>query len=100
MYDKYKNDYEKFCYFNTLVLNMPRHQFGTMNIKFAKDLAILLDEIKPDENRKLRIIDLYVLIHYFIQNSNPRISNFIYELFDFNLVKKQEIKKFYNTKAG
>lgn len=100
MFDKYKNDYEKFCYFNTLVLNMPRHQFGTMNIKFAKDLAILLDEIKIDESCKLKIVDLYILIHFFIKRSNPKISNFIYDLFNLHLDKAQDIRNFYNTKSG
>ena len=82
MFDKYKNGYEQFCEFNKLVINMPRHQFGKMNILFAKDLAIVLDGILVPSNMELTIINLYVLVHSYLNKFKPNISEFIYGLFD------------------
>ena len=82
MFDNYKNNYDKFCQFNKMVINMPRHQFGSMNILFAKDLAIILDSIVVPSDMKLTIINLYVLVHLYLMEEYPDVSDFIYGLFD------------------
>ena len=82
MFDSYKNGYEQFCEFNKLVINMPRHQFGKMNILFAKDLAIVLDGISVPSDMELTIINLYALAHSYLNEFKPDVSEFIYGLFN------------------
>lgn len=82
MFDNYKNEYEQFCEFNKLVINMPRHQFGQMNVLFAKDLAIVLDGIFVPCDMELTIVNLYTLVHSYLNKFKPNVSEFIYGLFD------------------
>lgn len=99
MYDNYKNGYEQFCKFNKMVLNMPRHEFGSMNILFAKELAIILDGLNVPNDFEMSIIDLYVLIHSYLKTSKPNISNFIYGLFDMEL-SDEAAKTYYQQNDG
>ncbi len=83
MYNNYKNKYEKFSYFNKLVINMPRHEFCSMNISFVKELAKILCGITVSSDLELTIVNLYVLVHSYLKEERPNISDFIYSLFDF-----------------
>ena len=100
LFSKYKGSREGFDEFNKLVINMPRHEFTSMNIEFVKLLASILINIKCDYTKKLTIIELYYLIHTFLLN-NLEISNkFVLQLFDLNLKSEQDIKNYYNDNEG
>ncbi len=100
MFDSYKEKYENFCKFNTYAINMPRHQFGNMNIEFVKHLAAILEEIIVPSGLKLSIINLYVLIHIYLVSYKPDVPNFIYSLFDLDIFEEKQIKKYYELNDG
>ena len=103
LYDNYKNTKAGFDTFNKLVINMPRHEFRIMNIKFVKSLAMILANIKYDDSERLTIIELYYLVHIFLIN-NPgakeHIFPFVYQIFDLDLNTKESILNYYNTNDG
>ena len=102
MFDKYKNTREGFDTFNKLVINMPRHEFGSMNIDFVKTLAMILVNIKIS-GEKLTIIHLYYLIHNFFITQPAAcesIPDFILQLFDLSLETENAIKNYYNNNDG
>jgi len=102
MFSKYKNTREGFDLFNKLVINMPRHEFGSMNIDFVKTLAMILVNIKTS-GEKLTIIHLYYLIHDFFINEPSvceYIPDFILGLFDLSLNDESSIKHYYNNNDG
>lgn len=103
LYENYKNSRDGFDEFNKLVINMPRHEFGSMNIEFVKSLAMILCNIEYSEDKKLTIIELYYLIHIFLiknPGSHEQIASFILQLFDFDLDTESLIKKYYNDNDG
>lgn len=98
MYESYKNTRENFCEFNKRVINMPRHQFGMMNIEFIRNLALLLENIHAESNYKLSIINLYVLVHGYLRDNKPEyVDNFIYNLFD---LTSTDPKNYYRSNDG
>lgn len=102
MFDKYKNTRDGFNAFNKLALNMPRHEFGSMNINFVKILAMILVNIKIS-GEKLTIIHLYYLIHNsFIKEPSicENVPDFILQLFDLSLDTENAIKSYYNNNEG
>lgn len=102
MFDKYKNTHDGFEAFNKLVINMPRHAFGSMNIDFVKELAMILSNIEVSDER-LTIVHLYYLIHnlFITKPSVCEITpRFILQLFDFSLITEDEVKKYYNSNDG
>ena len=100
LFNDYKNSLENFEKFNVLVINMPRHQFGSMNIAFVKQLALILKGIMNSPAEKLTIVKLYYFVHNNIQQRRPKVSDFIYDLFDLNLYEEPEVKTFYNDNTG
>ena len=102
MFDKYKDTREGFDAFNKLVINMPRHEFGSMNIDFVKTLAMILVNIKISGER-LTIIHLYYLIHIFFvtqPTACESIPDIILQLFDLSLQTESSIKNYYNNNDG
>jgi len=99
MFNKYKNKYENFCDFNKMVINMPRHQFGNMNIEFAKDLARILNGIVITNDVKLTIVNLYELVHFYLKKNMPDVSKFIYSLFNLDLTD-ESVQDYYRNNNG
>lgn len=103
LYNDYKNTKEGFDEFNTFVINMPRHEFRIMNIKFVKSLAMILSNLKYDKTERLTIIELYYLVHMFLLNypeAHEQIFDFIFQIFDLELDTKSDILNYYNTHDG
>lgn len=101
MFDSYKGTYKKFNEFNTLVLNMPRHEFATMNVMFVKSLAILIDGISLNDNEEINDKKLYLLIHqYLLSGYDESIPDYIIGLFNLSLTDAHSVNRYYDEIQG
>lgn len=103
LFEDYKNTREGFDAFNKLVINMPRHEFSSMNTEFVKSLAMILTNVECDHSKKLTIVELYYLIHIFLLETPDipdNIKSFLFQLFDLNLDTESGIKKYYQENDG
>lgn len=101
MFEHYKGTFEKFEIFNKSVLNMPRHEFATMNVMFVKSLAVLIDGISLNDDEEVNDKKLYLLIHQYLLNGyDESIPDYIIGLFDLSLMDTYSIYKYYDEVQG
>lgn len=101
MFENYKNSFENFETFNKSVLNMPRHEFATMNVMFVKSLAILIDGINLKDEEEINDKELYYLIHqYLLKGFDESIPDYVINLFDLTLIDEDSINKHYDDVQG
>lgn len=101
MFENYKNSFENFKTFNTSVLNMPRHEFATMNVMFVKSLAILIDGISLNDDEEINDKKLYYLIHqYLLDGYDESIPDYVVSLFDLALQSEFSINQHYDNVQG
>lgn len=100
MLENYKNDYKKFEEFNKLVINMPRHEFQSINVELIKELAMILYNIRNDGAENLTLIKLYVYSHFIILDNTLNLESFILKLYNFELIEEEEIIKYYRKNDG
>lgn len=99
IYEKYKNDFDRFVDFNKLVLNMPRPSFSNVNISYLKNLAKVLYSINTENNGGYKLVDLYCKIHELYINGFS-IPNYLEVLFDKNISTDQARKYYSETSNG
>ena len=101
MFENYKGTIEGFETFNTSVLNMPRHEFATMNVMFVKSLALLIDGISLNDDEEVNDKKLYLLIHQYLLNGyDESIPDYIIGLFNLSLMDTYSIYKYYDEAQG
>ncbi len=101
MFENYKNSFENFEIFNKSVINMPRHEFATMNVMFVKSLAILIDGINLNDDEQVNDKKLYYLIHLYLLNGYDEcIPDYVVSLFDLSLMDETGINKYYDDVQG
>lgn len=105
LFDKYKNSIYGFKEFNKLVLNMPRHEFRSMNIEFVKSLAEILREVQKyySYDDKLTIVKLYTYFHKYLTvhpEARHNVEPFIISLFNFSCIGTEEVEKYYKDNDG
>ena len=91
-----------FLQFHNEVLNLPRDSFSNFNILKVKSLAEYLYSIRysfPHDGLKIK--DIYIEIHYFLQSNNvPNPNNDFIQLFDLSLTSIEDINTNYATGSG